>query len=483
MQPGMTIDRYQLIAQLGDPSMGEVWKAQGPDGHLVAIKTLSSSLAGDSQFRERFSYEAQRHTRLRHPNIVPTLAFLEREGRFFLVMEFIPGGSLADRLSNLPRHQMPVPDAVAVSRQVLNALNFVHQQMIIHRDVKPSNVLMNGAQAFVADFGIAIQMGGKRLTTIKRSIGTTEYMSPEQIVSPDKITHLSDVYSFGCVLYEMLAGRPPFVPRQGDSDGIFEIQEQHVKQAPQPIRRLNPDVPERLDRIVQVALSKEPASRFAGCGAFEQALTRFNDPVVIGLEKGPGTDRSIARKIAEAADRQERPAQLESRADMSLPSLLWSLAGLAVLPAVLLLSTHNWFLQFLVIQIVSAGILAPVIYRAWRSIGNAEARKMALLMLIPGWSFYWGYRAIGQYGPAYNRYIEERGLTAARLEGNLFLGMYVAWAALCLVYLVFPPVLLVLALIAVPGMNWFMSTACDRLSGSVTSQPLAVVPALREQSR
>ena len=170
--------------------------------------------------------------------------------------------------------------AIPIVRDILNALNYAHQQGIVHRDVKPSNVLLSqDNQAMLIDFGIALAMGEERRTRTGQIIGTPAYMSPEQIARPKSLDHRSDVYSVGCVFYEMLAGRPPFVRGEdevGDTD--FAIQQAHVTKRPVNLKSRVPSVSPNLNELVMAALEKDPNKRIPGCQEFLRLLEQVGTP-------------------------------------------------------------------------------------------------------------------------------------------------------------------------------------------------------------
>lgn len=461
MNPGDIIGKYKLLAPLGAGSMGQVWKVADSQGRIRALKTINQEYAADPQLRARFRFEAQRHLRLRHPNVVPTLEFFECRGKLYLVMEYIRGGSLASRLMAAPQHRLSVPEALSISRQVLSALNSIHQSLIVHRDVKPSNILLDGDHAYLADFGIALSIGGQRLTKFLRPVGTAEYMSPEQVKTPQQINHLSDVYSFGCVLYEMLAGRPPFVSDQADSGSGYEVQSKHVNETPEPIRKFNPDVPERLERMIAVALEKDPAKRFPGCGSFARAL----DAVVIPV-KGGGEPEQPPRKLA---------VPLKS----NLITLACSFAGILMLPFVL----HNGQLldaMILVQTVVAFVTLAVTLHRSWKSIQDEHTPikpgRAVGLLFAPFYNLYWFYRVVPGFAKEFNLFAKRNHRDTQPLSRNWVLAASVlaslhlstsllGWFSTALKC---PPALItwvnfVDCFVLVPALTGMMLTACNRL--------------------
>src|SRR5262245_32848636 len=270
MRPGDQIRDYVLERCIGRGGMGEVWRAQQKSlRRTVAIKIIRPDGQQTDTFRQRFDREAQAMAGLEHAHIVPVRDFFVLAGTACLVMGLIDGGSLEGRGA------LPLDVALRISSEILDALNFAHQCGVIHRDVKPSNILLDQRdRAYITDFGIALVAGTERITRLSRSgtaVGTTEYMSPEQIATPEDIDHRTDVYSFGCVLYEMLSGQPPFGSRdQGTTE--FELMQAHVSRAPVPIRQRNPAVDRQTEAVLQCALAKDRDQRFAGCGDMARAL-------------------------------------------------------------------------------------------------------------------------------------------------------------------------------------------------------------------
>jgi len=270
MRPGEQIRDYVLDQCIGRGGMGEVWRAHQKNlRRNVAIKIIREDGDRAGMFRQRFNREAEAMASLDHPHIVPVRDFFVWGETACLVMGLIDGGSLEGR------GVLPLGDAKRISSEILDALNYAHQCGVIHRDVKPSNILLDRqGRAYVTDFGIALVAGTERITRLSRSgtaVGTPEYMSPEQISTPDDIDHRTDVYSFGCVLYEMLSGQPPFGSRDNGTTE-FELMQAHVTRAPVAIRQHNRSVDKLTEDVLECALAKNREERFAGCGDMEKAL-------------------------------------------------------------------------------------------------------------------------------------------------------------------------------------------------------------------
>jgi serine/threonine-protein kinase len=282
-QSGIQVKHYTIDNLIARGGMGEVWKVWDETRNMaVAIKVVANDLIVDPEFKERMQDEAQRHKCLVHENIVTVLEVFETAGNTCTVMEFIKGTSLDLYLDAHASKHLEPDEAIRIVQEILRALDFAHRHGIIHRDVKPSNILLDeNRRARLIDFGIALAVGEKRRTRTGKLIGTPLYMSPEQITKPKQINHLSDVYSVGCVLYEMLTGQPPFLKGQ---DGVgttdFSIQEAHVKKPPLNPRLRVEAIPIGLDRLVIEALQKDPRNRIPGCHEFRRLLKNvdLHDP-------------------------------------------------------------------------------------------------------------------------------------------------------------------------------------------------------------
>ncbi len=261
--------RYRVEARIGAGGMAEVFRGFDTTLHrTIAIKTLNAPYARDASFVERFRREAQAAARLSHPNIVATYDSGTDGGTQFIVMEFIEGRTLAEFLASGKR-LTPVK-ATEVAEKVCDALTAAHAQGVIHRDIKPGNIMVTREGAVkVMDFGIARMVSGPE-TAPQTSVvmGTATYISPEQ-AKGQPVDARSDLYSLGTVLYEMLAGRPPFV---GDSS--VAVAYKQVNETPQPPSVHNPDVPPRLDAVIMRALAKNPANRYQDASEFRADLER-----------------------------------------------------------------------------------------------------------------------------------------------------------------------------------------------------------------
>jgi serine/threonine protein kinase len=275
LREGQQVGRYVLEQLLGTGGMAAVWRAwDGTHNQHVAIKIIAEEFAHDPVFVARFLDEARRHGRLNHPHIVAILDTFSAAGRVCLVMSIIRGGSVATLLDRAPLRRLALATAVPIILDVLAALDHAHRHGIWHRDVKPANILLDGAnRAYLSDFGIALALGEERRTRAGVPVGTAEYMSPEQIRTPQRVDHRTDVYSVGCVLYEMLTGRPPFIGTEvkgGDTD--IAIRSAHINTPPVPPRQRVASIPAEIDALIIHALRKNPDERLPGCAQFSRLL-------------------------------------------------------------------------------------------------------------------------------------------------------------------------------------------------------------------
>src|SRR5277367_3201295 len=210
---GTSVGRYTIELVLGVGGMGRVYRARSPDGELVALKLVRGDLAEDSVFRKRFEREAKIAQDVKNPHVVPVLDTGEHEGIPYLSQRFIQGGSLEQKLKR--EGKLAVETAVAICAQVADGLDALFRGGMVHRDVKPANVLLDmDGTALITDFGLAKDSQGTALTRPGQALGSMDYMSPEQIRG-EEVTAATDVYSLGCVMCECLSGAPPFADRQG----------------------------------------------------------------------------------------------------------------------------------------------------------------------------------------------------------------------------------------------------------------------------
>jgi serine/threonine protein kinase len=326
---------FELDREIGRGGMGIVYLAR--DRRLkrpVAIKLLPPELAYRSEIRSRFLREAETAAQLSHPHIVPIFTVDERDGLVFFVMGYVDGDTLAQRLST--DGALPIDDARRIASEVADALAYAHARNVIHRDIKPDNILLarDGSGAMVTDFGIARAVTGDgadtRLTATGVAIGTPAYMSPEQCAGDKEIDGRSDLYSLGVVAYQMVAGVPPF---QGNATATMLLK--HLSEQPVPLHERRSGVPVALDRTIMRLLEKNPADRFPTAGALLAALEsgEVPEPSRSWIDSG-GQLAGGARAGTSAARASGAPAAPESQVSPANPAPVSGLESWTARPVV-----------------------------------------------------------------------------------------------------------------------------------------------------
>jgi TolB-like protein/tRNA A-37 threonylcarbamoyl transferase component Bud32/tetratricopeptide (TPR) repeat protein len=267
---------YHIERVLGEGGMATVYLAEDPKHHRkVAVKVMRPELAA-TLGSERFLREVEISAQLTHPHILPVYDSGSSEGVLYYVMPFVEGDSLQQRMKR--EGALPVEDALRIAREVAEALSYAHERRIIHRDIKPANIMLSRGHALVADFGIARAMGGDAaITGTGFAVGTPQYMSPEQATGASSVDGRSDVYAIGCVLYETLAGEPPFTGPSSQA-----IIARTLSQPPPSLTTSRAGLPPVLDAIVAKALAKAPADRYQSAAAMAEALGRLTDASASG---------------------------------------------------------------------------------------------------------------------------------------------------------------------------------------------------------
>ena len=317
----MNIGRYEVIKELGKGGMAVVYLALDPFiKRQVAVKVLPKQYTHDPQFRVRFQREAEVIAALEHGFIVPVYDFGDHEGQPYLVMRYLPGGTLRDRLVN---GALPVSEITPLFRNIASALDYAHKKGIVHRDIKPGNILFDSTgEASLSDFGIAkIQEATAAFTGTGNLIGTPAYMSPEQAMGEKNIDGRADIYSLGVVLFESLSGELPF-----KADTPMSIAIAHIQQPIPSLLGRNPDLPPAFEDIIRKALDKRPANRFQTAAALIQAMQDRGTVLKSGrvleegtfLEPSPGT--MLEPPLASSTlPSQPRPASIRRKIEPVYP--------------------------------------------------------------------------------------------------------------------------------------------------------------------
>jgi serine/threonine-protein kinase len=253
LEPGFVVDGYTLVSELGSGPMSVVYRARSADGADVALKILRPGPGDDPPLQRRFDRESEIAARVDHPNLLPVVAYGRDGGWRYMALPFVPGGSLADRIADGP---LAIPDLVRIVREVGAGLDALHRLELLHRDVKPSNVLLTDEGAALADFGVARGEGDSVLTRAGSVVGTADYLAPETIRG-EPTGALSDIYALGCLAYACAVGAPPFAGRRT----VTETCRAHLSDPPADPASLRPDVPAALSAALLTALAKEPADR------------------------------------------------------------------------------------------------------------------------------------------------------------------------------------------------------------------------------
>ena len=288
---GEELAGYKIEAIAGRGGMGVVFRAEHLHlGRVVALKVLTADLAGNRSFRQRFVREAQTAARLDHPNIVPVFDAGEVEGLLFIAMKYIDGVDLGHVLDAEDR--LSPQRTVDLLADIADALDVAHGAGLVHRDVKPGNVLVDNARSYLTDFGLTKRIASRTaLTAAGRTVGTAAYLAPEQIRGQD-VDARTDLYAFGCVLYECLTGDVPFI-RDTDMAVLWA----HLEQDPEPPSAVVGDLPKELDAVFASALAKRKEDRFTSCGELMKAVaeaTNANRPASSTRNKVPVTTVLVA---------------------------------------------------------------------------------------------------------------------------------------------------------------------------------------------
>jgi serine/threonine-protein kinase len=385
---GSTLGSHHILEQIGFGGMASVYIAYQPGlERLVAIKVLPEQYAQNAKFMERFAQEARIIARLEHPNIIPIYNFDNHNGIAYLTMRYVQAGTVKEIMGHGP---LSLADAARIVVDIAAALDYAHAQGVIHRDVKPANILVDKAgHAYLTDFGIAKLLEATAdLTSTGASMGTPAYMAPEQTLN-QLVTPQTDVYSLGVMLYEMMTGHLPF-----DADTAMATALMHVNTPMPPPRLYNPAIPVALDPIIEKALAKDPANRYATAGDLAKAfagvaMNTANGASLAGATTTASDDatttkppRQLLKLAAEAAAgkhteevtrqvlEQVRRKQLAAQRRRLLRWAPWVLAGLAV--AVLVIGLLQAWNETEQVRLASAQTSTAAVAQLVGQLANAQ---------------------------------------------------------------------------------------------------------------
>ncbi len=359
---------YRIERVLGEGGMATVYLAEDPKHHRrVAVKVMRPELAA-TLGAERFLREVEISAQLSHPHILPVYDSGSADGVLYYVMPYVEGESLQERMQR--EGQLPVEDALRISREVAEALAYAHERNIIHRDIKPANIMMSRGHALVADFGIAraVGDGGAAITKTGLAVGTPQYMSPEQASGSPNVDARADIFALGCVLYEMVAGEPPFT---GPTPQAIVMRS--MTEAPRPLTTTREGLSSALDAVVGKALAKSPADRWQTAQQFADALGRAMDTLRSG----------------------ERVATVAPSAGPS-PALVWGLFGFAsvITLGVFYGLVSRWGLPpwvlYLAVGLLAIGAVVLTVTRRMEARRRAGAATPGIARL-----FTWGNATLG----------------------------------------------------------------------------------------
>ena len=380
---GKTFNGYRIIEPLGEGGMAAVYRAYQPSvDRYVALKVLPQHFAKDATFVERFKREAHVLARLQHPHIVPVYDYGEAEGYTYIVMPLLEAGTLADRLSN--EEPLPLPEVKRLMSQIGDALDYAHAQGIIHRDVKPSNVLLDERDnALLTDFGIAKMLEAQQNITVTGGIvGTPAYMSPEQGMG-EELDGRSDIYALGVILYELCTGRVPF-----KAETPMAVMFKHMSDPLPPPKDINPNLPESLERVILKALAKEPENRYSTPAEMAEALQQETSPAapLPEVDSSPDSATAVAGPDTALSPPPASPTIPSAKSKALPPTWLMAGGGIIILLLIGILGLTLFGSdgsQPPVLTPTQVAALAPVTSEADNSVSNEATPTSEVAAQIP----------------------------------------------------------------------------------------------------
>ena len=466
LSPGMNLGPYKIVEQVGRGGMATVYKAyHAPLARYVAVKVLPDTLAGEPGFKERFQREAVSVAQLRHPNILAVHDYGEENGITYIVNEFVDGGTLSDQLG----HPLPVDYVSTVLAPVASALDYAHARGVLHRDVKPSNILMSvDGTPILGDFGLAKMMeagAGSLASQSGMIVGTPEYMAPEQCAGDPNLTRAADIYSLCVVAYQMLTGQLPF----SAATPVAVILAQMQNELPPP-RSINPEIPESVELVLLKGLAKQPEDRhknatamirsLADPGAHAPGPAAVQAPAVVPTP--PTVETAPAPQPAPPAPApQPAPAPPPQPAPASAPVYTPPAPQPVPQPAVpgapayadfgrrlagclldwLILIVVGWTLTFILTLIMAAALQIPD--TASDALGTIALWTYLVVGTLIGWVYYASFEASSLQATPGKRVVNQRVTDAAgrRLSFGKASGRYFAKlisAAVCYLGFLYP---------------------------------------------
>lgn len=325
VQVGSRLGKFEILSRLGSGGAGEVFKARNTEtDKLVALKTLMAQTVVDEEIHRRFVREISVTQKLNGEYVIAYDDCGLDEGTLFFTMELVPWGSLGDVLSR--KNHLPWREAMECGIHLCHGLEHLHASGIVHRDLKPANIfLSDDGKLKLGDFGLARDLNASRLTLAGSTVGTAKYLSPEQARGSDEIDSRSDLYSLGCILFEMLSGRPPFVDADGHARlSYFDMLKRHVTEKPPSLADVMVGCPRSLIELVDQLLLKDPAQRPAAASEVAERLQSILKE--LQAKKLAASDEKDARPLTERLHHFNEPAQ-----GISWPALAAMLVAAAVL--------------------------------------------------------------------------------------------------------------------------------------------------------
>ncbi len=265
-RPGDNVGPYRITRIIGRGRMGVVFEGVADGGEPVAVKVVTTELSQDEVFVRRFKREVAAAQKITHPNVVPVLDAGEEHGLPYLVQRLIPGGSLHERIERSGR--LDLPTTIRLLTGPAEGIDALHASGLVHRDIKPGNILLDGDMAYVSDFGLAKDSQASNLTRPGQALGSLDYMAPEQIRGED-VSAATDIYAMGCMIQECLTGTPPFGGRPS-----MRVLFAHLQEDPPDLSESRPEISAAVSKAINKALEKEPEDRPASAAGYVQAIAR-----------------------------------------------------------------------------------------------------------------------------------------------------------------------------------------------------------------